>query len=150
MCGKSTQLFRAEIESVEMQVCSSCAKFGQVKHGHSSFSSSRFPPKKIIRPIEPEVKLVSNFSQLLKTARDKRKMTQEEFAKFLQEKESMLAKWEIGEAQPNISTAEKIGRILGLNVILKEEFFAEKIDQKKNREEFTLGDFIKVRKRGGK
>ncbi|MBI2151791.1 helix-turn-helix domain-containing protein [Candidatus Woesearchaeota archaeon] len=77
-------------------------------------------------------------------------MTQEDFAKLLQEKESMLAKWELNETQPNISTAEKIGRILGLNVILKEESFVEKLEQRKNKEEFTLGDFIKVRKRGGK
>ena len=61
----------------------------------------------------------------------------------------MVSKWEQGSITPNIEVAKKLERKLGLKLIEKEEEKKEDKDSFKNRlnKEFTLGDFIKVRKR---
>ena len=75
-------------------------------------------------------------------------MSQEDFAKFLNERESIVAKWEQGSLRPRIDTARRLERKLGIRLVEKEEETSEDVDVPKvKKDEFTLGDFIKVRKR---
>ncbi len=151
MCGKSTELMKAEIEGVELNVCNSCAKFGKVKRSfqgsrssHSSFSSSH-----PVKQESPSFRIVSNFAQQIRTARERNGLNHEDFAKFLNERESVVAKWEHGDLRPPVELAQRLGKKLGLTLVEKDEDKMVEVEkQRKNQEEFTLGDFIKVRKRG--
>ena len=167
MCGKEAGLVEADVEGVELNVCSGCLKFGTVKkkaeNSVSSFSVSRsfigrssdsrsFYHKSVgggeqNKKAEQEFKTVSNYSQLIKSAREKRGLKQEDFAKFLNEKESLVAKWESGLMKPSLDTAKRLERMLGIKLVESEVVgsFEQKVN--KNADEFTLGDFIKVRKR---
>lgn len=149
MCGKDGQLLVAEIEGAEMKVCSGCAKYGKVKPSgfNRSDSDRNFASKN--KPIKeaPEFKLVGNFSDKIKSARDARNLTQEEFARLINERESISSKWERGELKPSIETARKLEKVLGLILVIKEEHSSEKIEVDKKSNELTLGDFVKVRKR---
>lgn len=156
MCGRKTDLVLAEVENVELNVCSGCAWHGTIKKraaapsalfsagSASSATSSRpsFIPKE-----KPEFKIVDNFSSLLRSAREKKGMKQEDFAKLLNERESIVAKWEAGSLKPGIDAAYKVGRRLGINLVEEDLEVAAKVEAGKKGDELTLGDFVKVRKR---
>ncbi len=143
MCGKENQLVTAEVEGVDMQLCPSCSKFGTIRK-QVQFKKTFYKPA----PKEkPEYKVVHNYSALLKSAREKRNMSQEDFAKFLNERESVLAKWEQNTLTPDVEVARKMSRALGVELVEKDLDIPEKIEFRKNKDELTLGDFIKIRKR---
>lgn len=150
MCGKDSPLLVAEIEGAEMKVCSGCAKYGTIKKSswQNSKSSGKNLPQKS-KPVQEklEFKLIDNFAQKIKSARDARNLTQEDFAKLINEKESISSKWERGEFKPSIETARRLEKVLGLILVIKEENSTEKIEVDKKTNELTLGDFVKVRKR---
>lgn len=143
LCGREGDLLKTELEGVELSLCSSCSKFGKVKRYNET--SFRVKPR-YVQPEEPELKVVENYFELIRNAREKRNLNQEDFAKLLQERESQISKWELGHFKPSVETAEKMGRILGMNLVMKEENSAVKIDVEKNPGELTLGD-IKIKTR---
>ena len=145
MCGKESRLVLADIEGGELRVCSNCVKYGVIKKGSRNINV--FFKSKSAREEGPQFKVVDNLSDLIHSARDKRKMTQEDFSKFLNEKESIVAKWEQGTLKPRIGIARRVGKVLGINLIEKDEV-TDKVEIKKGKSsEFTLADFVKVRKR---
>ena len=146
MCGRTGDIVTAEIERVDLKVCMTCAKHGTIKKrsvgSNPSLHSSRPPIKEV-----PEFSIVPHYAALIHAARESKKMTQEDFAKFLQEKENLVAKWEQGTLKPNLDTAKKIGKVLNINLIEKEEMSDSSPVRSKKQDEFTLGDFVKIRKR---
>ena len=151
MCGSEEQLFKAKIEGTEMNVCSECSKFGEiitiVKEEHKK-------PKKEVKPAqvekEPEVveTIVSDFAEKLRKKREELGLDQENFAKKLNQKKSIVHKMENGEIVPSIDLAKKIEKLLGVKLI---EEYAEKDISFKGKgtssEELTIGDLIKVKTR---
>ena len=146
MCGKEARLVLAEIEGGELKVCPGCTKYGTVKR---SVNVKTFVPgKKKFSKIEmPEFRVVENYSDLIRSVRESKKMKQEDFAKFLNEKESILAKWESGGLKPRLDVARRLEKILGIKLVERDEVKPVKLEKKKTGEDFTLGDFIKIRKR---
>ena len=145
MCGKEANLVQAEVDGAELNVCSGCAKYGTIK---KIVKTPSYKPRFSNKTSRPEFRLVNDFTQLIKRARDGKGMKQEEFAKFLNEKESIVTKWENGSLRPRIETARRLEKVLNLKLVEKDEKKAyEKEEKKKASSEFTLGDFIKVRKR---
>ena len=143
MCGKDNLLVKAEIEGVLMQVCSTCSRYGVVKQSSARPDFQR----KVIRKEGPELAVVSDFSVQLRKVREGLGLKQEDFAKYLQERESVVSKWEQGSLTPSVETAQHLGRILGLNLLSKTIDSGEKLEVKTRSDELTLGDFVKVRKR---
>ena len=152
MCGRSGNLVEADVEGVELKLCSGCTKYGVVKkknysHSNSSTFKKRFQEK------DADIRIVQNYASLLRNARERKGMTQEDFAKYLNEKESVVANWEHGSMKPRIDVARRIEKVLNLNLLqklsdtLKENEPFKQTASKKSADEFTLGDFIKVRKR---
>lgn len=151
MCGSAKELVKAEIESVEMYVCSKCATYGKVIKSPITYtkirenkirSENKKQPQK-----QPEYQVVKNFSSLLQSTRNQRNMNREEFAQLLAEKESILGKWEQGIMTPSITVARRVGKILGLHLVIQEKS-QDKIDFTSKKDQVaTLGDVIKIRKR---
>ncbi|HLC90492.1 MAG TPA: multiprotein bridging factor aMBF1 [Candidatus Nanoarchaeia archaeon] len=144
MCGNTGNLLSVEVEGVEMQVCNNCSKYGKAKARESNYHSSR-PVQ--LKSEMPDVKIVDNYAFLLRRAREQKNMSQEEFAKLLNEKESIVAKWEQGTLKPRVELANRIGRILKINLLEKDDPGAVAMEKKSGSGELTLGDFIKVRKK---
>jgi len=143
MCGKSTELVIADIEGVELKVCDACSRFGTVRKRVDARSFIPRPAK----PEGPQFKVVDEYASLLRSAREKKHLTQQEFATFLQEKESVLAHWEAGTAKPQIDAARRVGKTLGITLVEHDITAAMKIESGKKTDELTVGDFVKVRKR---
>ena len=154
MCGKEGNLISTEIEGGELSVCSGCSKYGTIKkknygQGTRTFSSGFKGKSYSKQQSKPEFRIVRNYSQLIRKAREQKGMTQEEFANSLNEKESILAKWESGTLRPRLGIARQLERQLNLVLVEKDVMGTVEVDKKKKgpTDEFTLGDFVKVRKR---
>lgn len=154
MCGRTGDLLRALVEGVDLSVCQVCAKHGQIqKNQHfSSFRSGGYhqqgrrsfssPPKQ-----EKEWKVVDDFSRLLRSARERSTLSQEDFAVLLQERESVVNKWEAGTVKPSLETAKKLQKLLGLTLVVIDEAVGEEIVSAKKSDELTLGDFMKMKRK---
>ncbi|MBI2627673.1 helix-turn-helix domain-containing protein, partial [Candidatus Nomurabacteria bacterium] len=68
-------------------------------------------------------------------------------ARYLQERESIVAKWEQGKMQPSVDIARRLERILGLSLVVEDVEQAFEKEKNSKPEGFTLGDFMKVRKK---
>ncbi len=138
-CGKSTPLFRAEIEGVMMNVCRECGSFGKIL---GSAERVEVKIKKTVRE-EPESQeaVVSNIGRKIKEKREQLKMTQEDFAKMIREKLSVLQKMESGSFTPDIQTARNLEKLLKIRLI--EETRQEKIKMAGGKlPQMTIGDLL--------
>ena len=143
MCGRSGDLVTAEVEGVELKVCPLCTKFGKIIR---KVSWQHAPPKPIATG--PEFKIVDDFAALIRSIRNAKNMSQEDFGKLIQERESAIAKWEQGTLKPSLDAARRVGKILSMNFVKQEEVSSTAINTPaKKSDEFTLGDFIKMRKK---
>ena len=142
MCGKDTKLVLAEVDGAELNICSGCAKYGTVKRAPRNYHPQYKPGRKE----EPEFKIVNNYSALIREARELKGMKREDFAKFLNEKESLVAKWEQGSLKPRLDVAKRVGKVLKIGLVEREIETKPPILKKGKSEGFTLGDFIKKRR----
>lgn len=151
MCGKGGQLFDAEIEGGTLVVCASCAKFGKVirKHSEEKFVPKYVESKKQQVVSGPTKMIVNNYSSLIKKARERRGMKQDEFAKLLQERESTVQHWESGKLEPSIAVAERIEKQLKINLVetYKEQVLVDASSDEDKSRSMTIGDLIKFRKK---
>jgi putative transcription factor len=147
LCGKEIEeVLIAEVEGTELNVCAGCGKYGEILKEIEEKKPVLLPKTKIIVGEEIEESIVSDFALIIRRARERKGLKQEDFARFLNEKESLLEKWEKGSLTPSLGAAKKLGRILGINFIEKIE--DKKIDLGKQVSgEITLADVIKIRKR---
>ncbi len=149
MCGKDTKVFKTKIEGTMMKVCRDCSKFGKVI-GEVKISIKDTVRQKvatIFAQEEEEIieEIVPDYSAKLRKVRQKKKMDQRDFARFIAEKESVVSKLETGSLKPSLKLARKLQNRLGIKLIhiSKEEKFELESGSGKD---FTLGDFIKKKK----
>ncbi len=160
ICGKDSFLLKTKIEGAVLQLCKSCGAGGQVLDNRSfnNFNKKRgFRSQR--RDQEDTRSIVSDYAKRLQAARNKQGMSQEDFAKSLNERLSTVQKWESGQMKPWLSVAKKLERLLGISLIEKKDDGADvsneetktssskSVKARKAADGFTLGDFIKVRNR---
>jgi len=138
LCGKDTQLCRAIVEGTELNVCASCAKMGKLM-SRPQFRQTRSAP--IAETIEI---LISGFGKKIRDARERKGLTQKEFAAMLNEKESIIQKIENETFKPTIEKAKRFEKILGIKLIGEEEATPVKMAKDKSGP-LTIGDLIKVK-----
>ena len=145
LCGKvDERLNRVIVESVEMSICPSCSKYGKVL-GPLKKPIQKITRKNIEDKEEKIQLLVDNYGSIIKKRRESMGLTQKDFARKINEKESTVHKIEKGALEPQLSLAKKLEKILGIKLI--EEYKETHESFKKNKEDgFTLGDFIKIRR----
>jgi len=155
LCGREVKdIFKTRVEGVDMNVCENCAKFGVTPKGYSRMPKAAFtvnqekkekPQKRPKKDMFDSLKtIVEEYGTTIKEAREKRKMTLEDLAKAVGIKESLLHKIERNEIEPE----EKHVRLLEreLKISLYEEGTIS-FEEKDENAEFTLGDFVKIKKR---
>lgn len=146
-------MLKAKVEGTVLDVCEGCARFGEVirrpapihtKNIPSSRPQAQMPARKEIVQM-----IVEDYAEKIRNAREKRGLKQEEFAKMLNQKESVMQKIEAGSFQPSINLARKLERKLSIKLI---EEFSESgevpLETRKSKTDgFTLGDFIKDKRK---
>ncbi len=152
MCGAEEQLFLTDIEGTKLNVCKNCAKFGKVI---AEVRAQEEAPKKDMReekagrPARRASELVQvvseDFSERIKNAREKLGLKQEELAKKMAERASLIQKMEQGQFTPSISLARKLENHLRIKLIEQHE---EKHDGKfrSGGASLTIGDMLELKK----
>lgn len=159
LCGKEENLVKAIVEGTELSVCNNCSSFGRVlkqapqKNVNVHIPKTHIPTNKQNREIIGEITVFVEFikediGQLIQRKREKLGLKQEDFAKKMAVKESVIHNIESGHFKPSIGMAKKIGRFLRIELI--EKIKDEKIERTKNSFEerkMTLGDMIEMKMR---
>ena len=144
MCGSEDQLYRVKIEDTLLNVCKSCSGFGKVINPIQ-------PPQKptaevTVQPVRKEkiLAVVGDCASLIREKRESLGLNQDDFAKKLNEKVSVIHNIETARFRPSIDLARKFESMLRINLIEQIEEGDEKIEATKSNS-FTIGDFIKVK-----
>jgi putative transcription factor len=153
MCGKDTYLVDAMVESSVLKVCKDCSKFGHVmgkkqesvkKSQKVHFKKSK--PQFVSR--ESEV-IVRNYGARIRKAREKMGMKQEEVAKAIAERESVIQKVESGNLEPTLRLAKKFEQFLHITLVEEQKYEVEEKDEEEvNIRDggLTIGDLLKFKK----
>lgn len=140
LCGKTNAEYKAIVEGTELTVCFNCSIYGKIVRKARPVFKKREEQKKQEKP-EIVEKVVNDYGQKIRKARTKKEMTQKEFAKKLNIKESLLHKIENSVFKPSIPLARKLEKNLKIQLI--EEVEEEKIDIKTEKtERLTIGDLM--------
>ena len=138
LCGRKEAGFSALIEGVELQVCESCAKHGQILK-KPVFAGSKKEEIEL-----PEIAIVDNFAEIIKKKRESIGLNQEDFAKKVNQKLSLMQNIESGHIRPTLEVAKKLEKILGIKLL--KVMKPEKITLgKKSEQGLTIGDLIKLK-----
>ena len=158
LCGRNPAVYDCEIEGTRMKVCQECSRFGSVK-GKSNVRIVVSEQKKIVSN-DPEYIFVQSYGLLVKNAREKLGLNQEDFAKSINEHKSLVHQVESEHIKPSIIFARKLERALKIKIVdeVKNEKYNPKEESKilnstgrlsttPRTEGLTLGDMMHVRKK---
>jgi putative transcription factor len=115
LCGRKDAKFRSEIEGTMMYVCEDCSRFGKNK-GKANVRIIVEDRKKPVAK-DPEYIFLQGYGQRVKNAREKMGLKQEELAKKINERESLLHQIESEHFKPGIELARKLEKSLHITII---------------------------------
>ncbi len=152
MCGATGEMFRTNVEGAVITVCGKCARFGKIiekaRPAPAMPTKAEVVRRERMKKVETETifMIVPDYSNKIKSMREKLGLKQDELAKKLNERESSIHKLETGEMEPNIPLARKLEKFFGIKLV--EEHKEESDPLPKVRDgEVTLGDFARIKKR---
>ncbi|AGB05389.1 putative transcription factor, MBF1 like protein [Aciduliprofundum sp. MAR08-339] len=154
LCGKDVpRLHKVVIEGVIMNVCDDCARFGKEIKGNEIPKEVKYLPPEVVRErlerkkrrrkdyLDEEEVLIEDYPEVIRKAREKMGLTQDELAKRILEKKTVISKIERGEMHPDEKLIKKLEK--ALNIKLKEKVSVTYRKESKNTGSLTLGDLIK-------
>ncbi len=148
MCGKEDKLFVTSIEGSQLQLCKGCSVYGKIIHKVRPPAQPHFKQKQRVIDTEEIIRrIVPDYANKIRNARDQMGLKQEQFAKKINEKESIIQQLETGKFEPSIRLATKLEKTF--NIVLIEELKSKempKFTQTKSKEGLTVGDMIKFKK----
>ena len=145
ICGKKFEnLTQAIVEGVMIDVCSECSKYGKVVPVRKPL----IEPRRAINIRSQDVyeDVIDGYADVVKDARERKGLKQEELASNIAEKESVIQKVENGSMKPTIKLSRKLEQFLGISLIEEVE---EKRDVNVNLKDsgLTIGDLVGLRNR---
>ncbi|WP_332899094.1 multiprotein bridging factor aMBF1 [Haladaptatus sp. CMSO5] len=166
MCGaESGSLKTVKVEGAELQLCDSCSQFGtevrtqksssssSTKYSTSSSSgksssssstsssSSGSSTRRRRDMFDDMDEVATDYDDRIREAREEKGLSQEELAKSLNEKASLIRKLERGDILPNDSVQKKLER--ALNISLSESADTDSEWEGSASTTTTLGDVVK-------
>ncbi len=167
MCGKDVpNTLSMMVEGTKLNLCPSCAKFGD-SHGPSNRSDNGAYPStganraaieerlekrerrmqtRDIYAANGGTELISDYGAVVRKARQKAGMNEEDFARSINEKKGIILKVESQSLVPDDKLVTKLEK--ALNIKLKEVIKdGEVVGGGPKSNGMTLGNFIKVEKK---
>lgn len=149
LCGQKDAQYTVEVEGTMMKVCAGCSKYGTVK-GQANVKIV-VQEKRRVESVEPDYVFVQGYGAKLKQARERLGLKQDEFAKKLNERESVLHQIESEHFKPSVALAKKLEHALHIHIldeIKPEETDANRQQPGKNssRGPLTIGDMLNMKK----
>jgi len=148
MCGKNEASAIALVEKTELGVCQDCAKFGKIVRRMAPIQTiSKKAQKHAEKEPEEEIieTIIDGYGKIIKDARERMGLNQEDFGKKLNEKVSVIHNLESEHHEPNIDLAKKLEKLLKIKLVQENKL--EKVSfGKKDSGQITIGDIIKIKK----
>jgi len=149
MCGKVCDLFhKTNVEGSILNLCENCSSYGTILEIVKDEIPEEIIPEK--KKIEDRELIIDGFGALIRERREKRKMTQEEVAKAIAEKESVIRSVESESIPMGFKLAKKFEQFFKIKLIYLESelskmdnFVQKKVDI--HDENVTIGDLIKAK-----
>ena len=136
ICGSNKANRKTKIDKAILIVCDKCVSFGE---------EIRPPQMKIKKTIpkleEAEEVLKPDFSEMIRTSREKMKLKQDELAKKLNEKSSVIKRVEEGW-DPSPSLISKLEKFF--NIKLTENTEEKSVEKRTKKEKLTIGDVVEI------
>ena len=164
MCGKEVpRLRKVQIGGSTLEVCNECARFGEdtapaapqaapVTSGTAAVAAPTpartftHHGKKRDALSRGEMELVDDYNRRIITGRRKKDLTQEELAKRINEKKSVISRLETGEMRPSDRLVKVLEKVLDIKLKERMEYQVESSKKKVASGGVTLGDLIKMEK----
>src|SRR3989344_9233412 len=147
LCGKGDGIYHSIIEGSSVVVCKSCKNFGKIV-GDFSPVGTVVKEKSVFKKSSaniPSEEICPDFAAKIRTAREKLGKNHQEFAKFINEKISIIHKLETGQIELSLDLARKLERLLKIKLVEIVEPEILELPKEKKSESFTIGDFIKLK-----
>lgn len=156
MCGAGGQLYKAVIEGTQMTVCDNCKRYGKVKSRIKSDKELEVDERRqqqyetrqrlAQKNAETIFVIVDDYSKIVKKARERMNLKQEEVAKRMAVKESVLHNIESGRFEPSLDLARTLEKFFDITLVEQHE--EEEIATNRGPTgPMTLGDMIKIKKK---
>ena len=151
LCGRQCSCRPAMVDGVKMMLCPGCMRHGkniEVKHD-TAIIAKKPVLERIRRPKEKDVykdmnrELVTNWSTLIKNAREKKGYTRAELGFKIGERTVTISKIENGDLRPSDKVAEKLEKELGIVLFEEVKDVSASLRGTHLSSGLTLGDFIK-------
>lgn len=138
ICGARADR-KADIEGVVLDVCGKCSNFGNeiVLQRQSAAKPLRLPDGM-------QFAITEDFPAIIRRAREKRRLSQEQLASAIKEKASLIKRMEEGW-RPPLETAKKLEKFLGVNLLDAIKEAGGRTETAKR--EVTIGDVIVLKKK---
>ncbi len=152
LCGKETShTVTVNIENSEIEVCEACKSYGKEVFSKGKSDSSQ---KQILQRIRSKKRtssktgldeadkkeLALDYSERIERARIENDFTQEELAKKINEKKSVIAKLERSDMRPSDDLRKKLEKTLDIELMEKIESTPTK--KTEGSDGLTIGDLI--------
>lgn len=155
ICGKEANLYKTDIEGSLLNLCQVCAKMGAVMG-----EIKPLPTKKELRKMKKEEAeplfidenkeiiqvITEDYANIIKSAREKKGLTQKDFARMIAEKESLIHTIESEKHKPSMPLARKLEKALKIKLVEQHEEKHGKL-VRTGSGPLTIGDIIKTKKR---
>ncbi len=143
ICGSNEAIFLIKVEGTILKVCSSCARYGKIIGKIGEVKEENITEEKEI--VEKEYEIVEDYAERIRKAREKLGLSIEEFCRKFGFKESTYRKIEEGKLVPDLKTARKLEKILGVKLIEEVKYHYYLKEEKKEEEYLTLGDIVEIK-----
>lgn len=118
MCGKlNGGTTTVRVEGTEMTVCATCAKFGTRVQDPSTRNNNFSKTKRVFTNPDENLAIRTDYARIIKSARETKKLTQQELATKISEKESLLHSIESGHKRPSIKLARKLQKFFHISLL---------------------------------
>lgn len=137
ICGSGKASRKTKIDKAILTVCDKCVGFGEEIRPPAIMKIR----KNIPRIEEPEEVLKLGFSDIIRKSREMKGLKQDELAKKLNEKSSVIKRVEEGW-DPSPSLINKLEKFFSIELTENPE--EKKLDSKKKKEKLTIGDVVEI------
>jgi len=154
LCGRDGECRLAIVDGVRMMLCPGCMKHGQGVQSapETSVVSSQSLLGRIRRPKVKDVykdmvtELITDWNEVIKTARQKKGLSREELGFKIGERTVTIAKIENGDLRPSDKVIKKLEKELDVTLAEAVKSVSPSSHDFHGRG-LTLGDFIKTEKK---